>query len=526
MPDFDNQPIGTQQTSQEVIRYTPEYFKMSEDLTARLQAIREQSTVAKLLMLVRENGISCVLNEPDNFNYLGVSVDDPTKISYLTYIRVTNAVSRNEHNRIWEDKNYRYHSSAGKVIRKFFNSIKITSQENSQLFSHDYSLLNNIVQNEIFAKGIIEPSGGFNSVDQLFTEQEYDQFNNLFRVEGFRQGDAGEVIYVKGHWIADLYNEKNYASLSGSLGNSCMRYSRCKSYFDIYVKNPNICKLAVILNQEGKVQARALVWTVKGVDYYDRIYSTSELIADRLKAHFLVKEMKSCYSGNVGWECIRLEADETNPDFDKRILLDHELYPYMDSLKYLSADRKYLSNDDEFMETNILNCTAGGMEHYRNTEEECECCGRVCDTDDMYYLERRSDPAYGQTLCDQCVVYSEYYGCYISENASVSYGDSYALSCDIVEDIDGENILIRESVCLVDGRYAHQEHSELERYVNGEHFILGVHEAVLYNSEYYTPEQCVTTRDSIEVPAQFTQEHEGEIWETTLLQEHLNLNLI
>lgn len=525
MPDFDNQPTSTEETPQEITQYNYEYIKMSEDLTARLQAIKEQSSVAKVLILIRENGIPCIADHPDNFNYLGVSVDDPTKISYLNYSRVNAAITRNEHNRIWEDKNYRYHSSAGKVIRKFFNSIKISSQELSPGTGRaDRRLLHSIVENELGTR-----STRFEDIatlDQLFTEQDYDQFNNLFRIEGFRQGDAGEVIYVKGHWIAELYNEQNYASLSGTLGNSCMRYQRCKSYLDIYVKNPSICKLAVILNQEGKVQARSLVWTIDGTDYYDRIYATSDLVADRVKAHFLVQGIKTCYPGHTGFEYVRIKADESNPDFDKRILLKHDQYPYMDSLKYLSADIQMLSNDDEFCETNILNCTSGGMEHYRNSEEECDCCGRMTELDNMCYIERRQDPRYGENLCGNCAVYSEHYGGYISEDACVTVGDDYVYRDDAIEDLDGEYIIISESVCLVDGRYAHREHPDLQYYANGDYFIDGVHSAILYAGQYYTPEECVMTRDSVEVPIDFVREHEGEVWEMNLLQEHLNLNLI
>lgn len=281
MPDLDVQPNLTEGTEL-VITY--DYLNISQDLRNRLVAIDENRIAATILKLT--NGIgACIPKVPANLNYLGVSIDDPTKISYVSFDRVDKAYSNGQGHRIWEDKDYRYHSGAGKVIKKLLSSIP------------NRICLLDFIRQELEFKGKSMDEVTITNLQELFTEAEFDQFNNLFRIEGFRQGDSGEVIYVKGHWIAELYHEKNYASNSGNLGNSCMRYDRTNEFLDIYTKNLNSCKMAVLLNQDGKVQARALVWTVDNVEYYDRIYATSDLIQDRMKAFFLVKGIETCYPG-------------------------------------------------------------------------------------------------------------------------------------------------------------------------------------------------------------------------------------
>ena len=521
--------LVNQNSVEEVNQVTYGSIIISGDFLDRIKAIEEESIVAKFVFALYRYCVEIVPNQNGSINYLGVSVDDPTKISYLTYERITLAQSKNEINRIWEDKNYRYHSGAGKVIRKL---LSVFSFEQLRTSFRSRTTLNTVIE-EIKRSypDFVEPVVDVKLSD-VFSEAEFDSFNNLFRTEGFRQGDSSEIIFVKGHWIKELYRETNYASLSGTLGNSCMRYERTNKYLDIYAHNPSVCKMAVLLNSQGKVQARALVWTVDGVDYHDRIYYTSDLIHDRMKAFFLTKNIKTCASQYSGWVTIKIEADELNKDFDKRVILNHDYYPYMDNMKYLSEDCEFLTNDESLMygDYKILNCTDGSYEATQNTTRECDYCGAEASEDDLVYIHLGSDRNCGETICRECAVYSEVYSEYITaEDAIYLEGrETYAFRSDCFEDFRGNWGYNEDLVELVDGRYADKDDDDLRYYEDGDAFIIDHRdfEYVYFQDKYYKVDDCVEDRNGDLYPKQYTTEYQEEIWLTTELEEHLNLNLI
>ena len=503
-----------------------ERLQFSEDLRQRLTAITRSSFIARILCLTQESCERVIADTNASMNYFGVSIDDPTKVSYLTYDRVHSCYSKGESHRIWNDKDYRYHSGAGKVVRKLLASIPVNLSPPANDFDRriHYCITEN--KPELFERHVT-------NLSDLFTEAEFDGFNSLFRTEGFRQGDTGEVIYVRGHWIAELYHEKNYASLSGTLGNSCMRYERTNKYLDIYVKNTSICKLAVLLNKEGKVQGRALVWTKDGVDYYDRIYYTSDLIQDRMKAFFLTQGIETCYPGYSNYKEIRFDEDTMNADFDKRVILLHDYYPYMDSLKFLEENHSFISNYDTHLRGSgyyILNDTSGQYEDVSSNTIECNHCGREVQEDDTNYVDNSNDENNNCSLCCDCAVYSDFHNTNITREYAVYVDsvDSWVIRDCAIEDYSGEYIVPRNAVTLIDGRYADNDDGALEQYVSGEYFILNhsSYEYVEYNHEYYKVEDCVETKDGVLVPSQYTAEHNGEVWLHSDLNDHLNLNLI
>jgi len=87
---------------------------------------------------------------------------------------------------------------------------------------------------------------------------------------------------VTGDDIIKYYNESSYSELRQTLGSSCMRYTKCASYLEIYAQNPDVCSMLVLLDGARKVTARALLWklhesSVSGLSLFmDRVYFTSE----------------------------------------------------------------------------------------------------------------------------------------------------------------------------------------------------------------------------------------------------------
>ena len=102
-----------------------------------------------------------------------------------------------------------------------------------------------------------------------------------------------EYIFVHEEYY---YLKDNYIEVEGDLGNSCMRYIYCQSYFDIYIKNPDVCKMLVYVDEDNKVWGRALIWTIDTCDedkitsrtYMDRIYG----INDSIKVLFKGRSVK------------------------------------------------------------------------------------------------------------------------------------------------------------------------------------------------------------------------------------------
>ena len=79
-----------------------------------------------------------------------------------------------------------------------------------------------------------------------------------------------EIKLVKGDDIAKYYKKENCDKKLlnyGTLQSSCMmdKADKNPNIFDIYTKNPEVCQLAVMLNSNGELVGRSLVWKVDEV---------------------------------------------------------------------------------------------------------------------------------------------------------------------------------------------------------------------------------------------------------------------
>ena len=153
-------------------------------------------------------------------------------------------------------------------------------------------------------------------------------------------------VFIKtfdGEKIRECYLEDNYEEIKGTLGLSTMRFKRCQPFLDIYVKNPEVCKLLVLRGDTGKVRARALLWTLTdGSKYLDRISyidgSDEKYLLDWAERNDIDKsygpssatQFKQFVNG-VG------EIKLQNFEFDE--------YPYLDTFKYLNYNTGILSDE-------------------------------------------------------------------------------------------------------------------------------------------------------------------------------------
>lgn len=176
------------------------------------------------------------------------------------------------------------------------------------------------------------------AIGARYSSATIEKFVNLFQSEVELENNAMSFFkLVKGNDIKKWYNENNYAANTGQLGNSCMRYSRCQSYFDIYTRNPDTCQL-LIYEKDDKLLGRALVWTLKnGKRYMDRIYT----IKDNIDILFI----RWADENNVIYNSQDQMFVNLSIKCDINFIINKEIeFPYMDTFIYYKPDEGYLTN--------------------------------------------------------------------------------------------------------------------------------------------------------------------------------------
>ena len=171
------------------------------------------------------------------------------------------------------------------------------------------------------------------AIGKTFPAATIERFVNMYQAEVLMKKDAlNHFKVVEGKDIRKWYHEDMYESSNGGqLANSCMRYPKCQEFLDIYVENPQVCKLLIFTPTEGKLSGRALLWTLEnGKKYMDRIYTNK----DSYENLFLKWGNENGYSKGI--ESSSVVKVNTK---------DYELYPYMDTFTYYDADEGKLSNN-------------------------------------------------------------------------------------------------------------------------------------------------------------------------------------
>jgi hypothetical protein len=195
---------------------------------------------------------------------------------------------------------------------------------------------------------------------------------------------------VKGRDIRNSYLADNYLNTNGSLGNSCMRYEKCQPFLDIYVENEDKVSL-VILEKEGKITGRAILWTDENDRrVMDRIYTNNsadeQLFKDFANANnFWYKKEQNMYNDTP---FIGPNEEEERYITVHLKAVDHNYYPYMDSLKFYNPGTGRITNNSDDYEYELTDTDGGN-----GSCDECGGGGRLecgeCDGD-------------GETECGDC----------------------------------------------------------------------------------------------------------------------------
>ena len=266
---------------------------ISDELRVVLEQIKSESVVADLLLKSRHSKEDLV-EEPVNF--ISISSQDTTRISYLTTERI-GSISECEY---WTSSR-RFHMKPGGFISKVFKDV---------------------------------------------SSKDVEVFSNLYRSE-VRKPKFEFKIFT-GEDIRNLYHYEKHASNNGSLGVSCMRYDSCQKLFNLYVENPDKISLLVMLNEDGEVMGRSLLWNFDTNKIMDRIYTVND---EQLPFFFRkwATENGYYYKAQQNWynsiQFERLGEGKKLFKFDIKIdNSDFRYYPYMDTFKFFNPDTGTFSN--------------------------------------------------------------------------------------------------------------------------------------------------------------------------------------
>ena len=281
------------------------------DLREVLEKIKNQSLVARLLIKQRHTKEDLVA---DPVNFISVSSQDASRISYLTTERI-GLIDESEY---WGSSR-RFHAKPGGFISKIFKNV---------------------------------------------SQKEVELFSNLYRAETSRPEFSWKI--VKGEDIRTFYHYSNHVNDYGSLGVSCMRYDSCQATLDLYVKNPDQLSLLLMLNREGRVLGRALLWEFQKHKIMDRIYSAND---EQLQYYFKnwAMENKFWSKSQQNWYN-SLQFD--TPTGKKLLKLDikvntadHQLYPYLDTFKFFDPQRGTFSHYRPSGDKHFTLCSTDGSKY-------------------------------------------------------------------------------------------------------------------------------------------------------------------
>ena len=239
-----------------------------------------------------------------------------------------------------------------------------------------------------------------------------------------KTGAGREIKVVEGDEIIKWYNEDNSVSLS-TLGSSCMRGNECKNFFDIYTKNPEICKMVCIFEND-KVAARALIWKVTKKStgdfewFMDRRYYAFEELDSKLKDYAIENgwafktvnsftDIKSVTYGGKVFEC------------DMEIQLENyqgiTKFPYVDTFKKYYPQTGILKNVDNTNREDVLfyklDSTGGSYTRIDKIGSETET-RRPEDSKALIYSEY-----YDEAIDAEEAIWSEWHGSWIYESDAI-----------------------------------------------------------------------------------------------------------
>jgi hypothetical protein len=317
---------------------------ISDELRTILEQIKSESVVADLLCKSRHSKEDLV---EDPVNFISISSQDPTRISYLTTERIGSI-----HEFEYWTSSRRFHMKPGGFISKVFKDV---------------------------------------------SAKDVEIFSNLYRAEVRKP--KFEFKVVTGEDIRRYYHYDYHVNDYGSLGVSCMRYESCQKLFNMYVENPDKISLLLMLNEDGRVMGRALLWNFDGNKIMDRIYTIND---EQLVFYFKKWSTENgyYYKAQQNWyNSIQFERlGEGRKIFKFDIKLnnsDFRYYPYMDTFKFFNPDTGTFSNYRPEGRDHYTLCSSDGSKYdwnYLEYDDFDKVYRHRGETVRLHYLNMNAHP--------------------------------------------------------------------------------------------------------------------------------------
>lgn len=266
---------------------------ISDELKQILTEFESDSEVASLLLKKRHDKQDLV-DSPVNF--ISISREDKTKISYLT----TERMSSIDISEYWTSSR-RFQAKPGAFISKIFTNI---------------------------------------------SSKEIEKFSNLYRATVSKPKFTFEII--SGENMRQFYHYESYAQDRGTLGSSCMKHDSCQSFLNIYTENPEVVSMLVMKNDENQLMGRTLLWKFDSYKIMDRIYTICD---EDLSFYFKTWATQNgyLYKSEQNWyNTLNFEQlGQKKQELQLKIKLKNytfRRYPYVDTFKFLDLDTGELTN--------------------------------------------------------------------------------------------------------------------------------------------------------------------------------------
>jgi hypothetical protein len=395
-------------STQAYIRKTIDLY-ISDSFRDLLEQFKDESQVASLLLhkrLAKEDVVD------DNVNFISISDSDKTKISYLTEDRIEK-ISQSATDDYWTTSK-RFHCKPGAFVTKLF-------------------------------KGI--------------SQKEIEKFSNLYKSFSDKKDFVMKV--VSGQDIAKYYDQETYSSNSGTLGNSCMKYSRCQRFFKIYTENPDVISMLVMKSPTGSLIGRALIWNIDGQKVMDRIYTIQD---DEYAVFFKQWALKNdcIFKTHQNWNhTLQFDSKTDTQEYKLAVKLKNfnlEYYPYLDTFKWINLNDGTIANYKVSEDFSVIsNADGQSQPHYMlefdDISRDWQWRGNLMYLEDLNIRTNGNNLNHSETL-GKWLLKSESY--YDEELRDFFYTDSSKNDAKLVSDrreiikrINDEEKKFREDVVNV-----------------------------------------------------------------------------
>lgn len=168
----------------------------------------------------------------------------------------------------------------------------------------------------------------FPEIDNVTLEYLGNSYKNAW---AHVNGKHNKIEIVRGEEIRLWYLKDNYSSNVGSLWRSCMRHQKSQKRFNIYCDNPDKIALMIIVDENLKLLARAILWRLSEPEekiYLDRIYSVD------IKYDIMFMEKAK----SEGWMYYAQDQNKKMKIYLDKNYGESSKNPYMDTFKYFSIE--------------------------------------------------------------------------------------------------------------------------------------------------------------------------------------------